>query len=45
MVLIMKDTAYMWEYKVGINAIIVKFVCLWKKVNSSKSFQIIDFIE
>ena len=26
----MKKTANIWEYKVGINAIIADFVCLWK---------------
>ena len=26
----MKKTTYFWEYKVGINAIIAYFVCLWK---------------
>ena len=27
---IMKETANIWEYKVGINAIIANFVCSWK---------------
>ena len=26
----MKKTANIWEYKVGINAIIANFVCMWK---------------
>ena len=26
----MKKTAYKWEYKVVINAIIANIVCLWK---------------
>ena len=26
----MKENAYLWEYKVGINVIIANFVCLWK---------------
>ena len=27
---IMKEIANIWEYKVGINAIIASFVCVWK---------------
>ena len=30
MVQIINKTANIWEYKVGINAIIANFVCLWK---------------
>ena len=26
----MKKTVTLWEYKVGINAIIANFVCMWK---------------
>ena len=42
----MKKTANAWEYKVGINAIIANFVCMWKSrirgsvARSSRSSQI-----
>ena len=26
----MKESVNIWEYKVGINAIIANFVCMWK---------------
>ena len=32
----MKKTASTWEYKVGINVIIAKLVCMWKSRMGAK---------
>ena len=37
---IMKKTATMWEYKVGNNAIIANFMCMWKSRITSQLQQL-----
>ena len=35
----MKKTTAFWEYKVGINAIIANFVCMWKNRICERQFE------